>query len=611
MRILDCGLKKGWIVFQSAFCIPKSAIERGVEMDTLVQDVRYGFRMMWKNPGITLIAVLALALGVGANTAIFSVVNGVLIKPLPYQDPERLVRLTGESPQVPGMSIAYPDLLDWREQNHVFTQLAGTQFNSYNLTGVDDPERLQGRAVNAEFFDVLGIKPAMGRSFVAEEDRPGANRVCMVSHGLWQRRFGSDPNFIGKTLALNGETYTVIGVLPQSYRYGTPTDIFVTLGLEGTSEMMRDRGNHPGIYAVGRLKPGVSLEQALADMKAIAQHLGEQYPKSNSNNSVTVIPLREYFVGDIRPSLLILLGAVGFVLLIACANVANLLLARAATRAREIAIRTALGASRLRIVSQLLTESVLLAMLGGAAGLLLALWGIDLLRTADIDSIPTTADIKLDGYVLGFTLLVSLLTGIVFGLAPALQASRPDMNESLKEGGRSGTSGRGRQRVRNLLVISEVALSLILLVGAGLLVRSFTRLRETEIGFNPQNLLTMQLSLRVGKDEGYRVTNFLKQVEQRVKALPGVQSLAFSTGVPFLGASETSFAIVGRDNPELSKRPMAVEYIAIRSRARWSPSLTRSLRACIFQARTRSENIWRGIRNRKSLTLRLSAWSGM
>ncbi len=530
-------------------------------MGTLLQDLRYGVRMLMKKPGFTLIAVLTLALGIGANTAIFSVVNSVLIQPLPYQAPDQLVRLSGWSPQVPGMSISYPDLLDWRAQNKVFTSIAGTRFNSYNLTGVDEAERLQGRAISAEFFDVLGVKPAMGRSFLAEEDRPGANRVCLVSHGLWQRRFGSDEHFVGKTLTLNNQTYTVVGVLPASYRYGTPTDVFVPIGLEGASEMMNERGNHPGIYAVARLKPGVSFEQAEADMKGIAARLGEQYPKSNGGNSVTLVPLREYFVGDIRPALLVLLSAVGFVLLIACANVANLLLARASARTREIAIRTALGAGRLRIIRQLLTESIVLAIIGGGAGLLLALWGVDVLRSASIDSIPTTADIKLDSTVLGFTLLVSLLTGVLFGLVPALQVSKPDLNEALKEGGRSGMSGSGQRRVRNVLVVAEIALSLLLLIGAGLLIRSFAHLRDTETGFNPANLLTMQLSVKAGQDEGYKVTNFFQQVSERIKALPGVQSVAFSTGVPFLGASETSFAIVGRDNPELSKRPMAVQYI--------------------------------------------------
>ena len=531
-------------------------------METLLQDVRYGLRMILKKPGFTVIAVVALALGIGANTAIFSVVNGVLLRPLPYEDPDRLVRLSEWSPQVPGMSISYPNFIDWREQNSVFSGLAATQFDSYNLTGLDEPERLQGRNVSANFFEVLGVKPVLGRTFLAEEDRAGAGRACIISYGLWQRRFGSDPNILGKSLTLNGESYTLVGVLPQSYRYGTPTDVFVPLGLQEDSGFTKQRGNHPGIYAVARLKPGVSFEQAEAEMKGIAQRLAEAYPKENSGNSVTLTPLREFFVGDIRTSLLILLVAVGFVLLIACANVANLLLARATARQKEMAIRTAMGASRLRIIRQLLTESVILSVLSGTVGLLLALWGVDALRGASIDSLPTTADISLDRNVLIFTLLVSFLTGVLFGLMPALQASRTDLNESLKEGGRTGMTGARGNRMRSLLVISEVALSLVLLIGSGLLIKSFLRLSGTETGFNPQNLLTMKINYTAREDEGRKVANFFSQVEQRVKALPGVEAVALSNGAPFLGAPETSFQIEGRPQVDLSQKPMAVLYMA-------------------------------------------------
>jgi putative ABC transport system permease protein len=516
--------------------------------------------MLLKKPGFTLIAILALALGIGANTAIFSVVNGVLLRPLPYEDPDRLVRLGEWSQQVPGMSIAYPNLLDWREQNHVFTAIAATRFNSYNLTGVDEPERLLGREVSANFFEVLGVKPALGRTFLPEEDHANSNRVCVLSHGLWQRRFGADPQILGKSLTLNNESYTVVGVMAQGYRFGTQTDVFVPIGLKEATEMISSRDNHPGIYAYARLKPGVTFTQAETEMKEIASRLAAAYPKTNAGNSITMIPLREYFVGDIRPALLVLLGAVGFVLLIACANVANLLLARATSRMREIAIRTALGARRMRIIRQLLTESVLLSILGGTAGVLLALWGIDVLRTASIDAIPTTAEIKLDTNVLFFTLGVSVLTGLICGLAPALQTSKPDLNESLKEGGRTGTAGAARHRIRNLLVISEVALSLVLLIGSGLLIKSFLRLRQTETGFTTENLLTMQLSYTAGQDEGRRIANFLNQVEQRIKSLPGVESVAISDGVPFLGASETGFAIEGRPPAEPGKRPMTVVY---------------------------------------------------
>jgi putative ABC transport system permease protein len=529
-------------------------------METLWQDIRYGFRMLLKKPGFTAVAILALALGVGANTAIFSVVNGVLLRPLPFKDSDRLVRLGEWSKQVPTMSISYPNFKDWREQNHVFEGIAATQFDSYNLTGADEPERLLGRNVSWNFFDVLGVTPAVGRSFREEEDHAGAPRVCVISNSLWQRRFSSDQKIVGKAVTLNGEPYTVVGVLPAGYRFGTQTDVFAPIGLGEASERMAPRDNHPGIYAVARMKPGVTFEQAEAEMKSIAARLAAAYPKTNTGNGVTITPLREYFVGDIRTSLLVLLGAVGLVLLIACANVANLLLARAASRYREIAVRTALGASRFRIIRQLLTESLILGVISGTVGLLLAMWGVDVLRRASLDIIPTTADISLDRNVLFFTLGISLLTGVLFGLAPALQASKPELNEALKEGGRSGAESPARNRVRSLLVVAEVALSLMLLVGAGLLVRSFVQLLRTDPGFEPRNLLTFSLSYRVGKDEGRKAANFFKAVEERIRALPGVEAVAVSNGVPMLGASETMVQIEGRPSAEPGKQLFTVAY---------------------------------------------------
>jgi putative ABC transport system permease protein len=529
-------------------------------MGTLWQDIRFGVRMLLKKPVFTAIAVLALALGAGANSAIFSVVNGVLLRPLPYKDPDRLVRLGEWSQQVPGMSIAYPNFKDWRERNRVFDGIAATQFDSYNLADGDEPERLQGRNVSYNFFDVLGVVPAVGRGFLPEEDRAGAPRVCVLSYGLWQRRFGGDRKIVGKPLSLNGASYTVVGVLPQDYRFDTPTDVFAPIGLNEDGENMRPRDNHPGIYAVARLKDGVSFEPAEAEMKAIAAKLAEEYPKTNAGNGVSMTPLREFFVGNVRTSLLVMLAAVGFVLLIACANVANLLLARAASRSREIAVRKAMGASRWRIVRQLLTESVMLSAVGGVVGLLLAMWGVDVLHRASLNFLPATADVGLDRNVLLFTFGISILTGVLFGLAPALQASKTDLSESLKEAGRSGADGAARNRVRSLLVVAEVALSIMLLVGSGLLVRSFLLLRQTDTGFDEENLLTLQLSYRVGAEEGPKVVNFLRAVEEKVRALPGVRAVALSNGVPLLGAAESGFKIKGRPPAEPGKMPMTVSF---------------------------------------------------
>ena len=533
----------------------------GAMLETILQDIRYSVRLLGKNPSFAVVAVLTIALGVGANTAIFSVVNAVLLRPLPYKDSERLVRLSERSQQGPGMSISYPNFKDWHAENTVFEELAATRFDNFNLTGLDEAERLQGRNVSWNFFDVLGVRPTLGRSFRPEEDRAGGSRVCIISYGLWQRRFGADPRLIGRPVTLNSESYTVVGVLPQGYRYGTPTDVFTPIGLREADELFSVRDNHPGIYAIARLKPGVSLAQAEAEMKGIAVRLAAAYPKENGGHSVALMLMREYFVGDIRPALLLLLGAVGFVLLIACANVANLMLARAAARTREIAIRMALGAGRWRLIRQLLTESVMLAFMGGACGLLLALWGVDVLRRASLDIIPTTADISLDRTVLGFTLVISLVTGVLFGLAPAFQSARQAPGEALKEGGRTGTAGLTRNRVRALLVVGEVALSLMLLIGSGLLIRSFVRLREVDTGFDPHNLLTMQLSYRADHDDdGQKGVNFFTEVLAKINTLPGVEAVAISNGAPFLNENDTSFQIEGRPPATPVQRTYAVSY---------------------------------------------------
>ncbi|HZN12569.1 MAG TPA: ABC transporter permease, partial [Blastocatellia bacterium] len=522
------------------------------------QDLRYGLRMLWKNPGFTVVAVIALALGIGANTAIFSVVNAVLLRPLPYEESARLVILSERSPQLEGMSISYPNFTDWRQQNGVFEQIAVFRRQSYNLTGTGEPERLTGGQVSADLFPALRVKPALGRAFRAEEDQPGGEPVAILSHGLWQRRFGGDPQILGRALVLSGRSYSVVGVMPEDFNFPSRVELWTPVGQESGQPSWQNRGNHPGLYGVARLKGGVTIDRARAEMDAIAARLEQQYPQSNTGNRVSITPALENVVRDIRPALLVLLGAVGCVLLISCANVANLLLARAAARQKEMAIRTALGAGRWRVVRQLLTESLLLALLGGGLGLLLARWGVRLILAVSPDSIPRAREIGLDGRVLGFTLLVSLLTGVIFGLVPAWQASKPDLNETLKDAGRGSTGGLRRQRFRSALVVAEVALALVLLVGGGLLIRSFYRLQQVNPGFRPERLLTFQVALPSAKySEDQPRINFYNQTLERLGALPGVESVGAATGLP-LGNNgwQTSFAIEGRPDPPPGQRPL-------------------------------------------------------
>jgi putative ABC transport system permease protein len=555
--IAECGFGK----IKPALSIRnlKSAIRNRKEklMGTLWQDVRYGVRLLLKSPGFALVAVFVLALGIGANSAIFSVVNAVLLRPLPYADPDRLVILWEKS-ATQDTSVSYPNFIDWRDQNQVFERIAAFRRESFNLIGAGEPERLSGRMISSSFFSTLGVQPLMGRDFVAAEDRAGGNRVVILSHGFWQRRFGGAQDILGKQLSLNNESYTVAAVMPADYRFGSETDIFVPIGL--FEERYKERGAHPGLYVIGRLKPGITQEQGRAEMDTIMARLGQQYPDTNADRRIHIESLYDNTVQDVRPALLILLGAVGFVLLIACANVANLLLARAVARQKEIAIRTAMGASRWRIVRQLLTESVMLSIIGGGLGLLLALWGTDLLtKVVPADSVPRLETARIDMRVLGFTMLAAILTGIIFGLAPALQASKTDLNESLKEGDRGSTGNR--HRVRSILVIAEVALALVLLIGAGLMVKSFWRLQTVETGFDSSNLLTMQLSYTAARGEGRKVSDFFQQVEGKIRSLPGVESVAFSNGLPFFGAAEQSFEIEGRPPADNSQPLMAVQYM--------------------------------------------------
>src|SRR5262245_49043077 len=513
-------------------------------MKTLWQDMRYGLRMLINKPGFTLTAVITLALGIGATSTIFSFVNGILLRPLPYQDSERLVLVDETAPKrgIASMGVSYSNFLDWREQNRVFTGVAAYGGGGYTLTGSGDPEQLSGAGISYNTFEVLGLAPILGRTFTAEEDRPENDLVVILSHGLWERRFGAKPEIIGQKLTLNNRSRTVVGVMPPDFKFPDTSDLWVPLALD---RQRMTRTDH-GLRAIARLKPGVTLEQAQSDMTALARRIEEQNPVTNEGMGVTIIPLREGLVSvDYRRALLILMGVVGLVLLIACANVANLLLARASARAKEVAIRTALGAGRWRIFRQLLTESVVLGLMGGALGLGLALWGLDLLLAAIPIDLPFWMKFNLDGRVVGFTAGVTMLTGLIFGVAPALQTSKVDLNESLKEAGR-GALGASRHRLLRSLVVAEVALSLVLLIGAGLMMRSFMRLQHTDPGLNPENLLTLRLNLPGAKyNTPEKRSGFFKELLDRVSAAPGVQASGAVSSLPLGGNWGRSLTVEG------------------------------------------------------------------
>jgi putative ABC transport system permease protein len=516
-----------------------------------LQDLRYAARILWKNPGFTAVAVIALALGIGANTAIFSVVNTVLLRPLPYKDPEQLVMVWEDASRhgYPRDTPAAANFVDWRDQNSVFSSMAAIADGNFNLTGVGNPERLKGRLVSASLFPLLGVEPQLGRVFTAAEDQAGAQGVVVLSHRLWQRRFGGDPAILGKTLTLNDEVHTVVGVMPARFKFPENDDeLWVPIAL--TAQQAANRNRHY-LQVVARLKPGVTLAQAQSEMTTIGARLQQQYPQSNADLGVALTSLQEHLVGDIKPALLILLGAVGLVLLIACANVANLLLARAAIRQKEIALRVALGARRWRLLRQFLTESVLLATLGGILGLAIAYAGLLLLGSFIPESISQAREISLDLKVLGFTLGVSLLTGFIFGLAPAIQALRMNQSETLKEGGRDSVTGRSGKRVRGLLVTAEVAVSLVLLIAAGLLINSFLRLRNIDPGFKVDHLLTMKIELPEPKYEAFeRRAGFYTDLLQRVQSIAGVRSAAVTTNLPlYRQGNSISVRLEGRPDP--------------------------------------------------------------
>jgi len=517
-------------------------------METFIHDIRFGIRMLAKKPMFSIIAVITLALGIGANTAIFSVVNGVLLRPLPFKEPDRLMMIRETKlPQFPEFSVAPGNFLDWKKQNAVFERLVAYKGSSLNLIGTGDPERLRALNVTEGFFAMLGAQPQLGRDFLAEEDQVGHNNVVILSYGLWQRRFSGDPKILNQTITLNRQAYTVIGVMPATFHFGSgENELDLWTPMAFTEEQAQNHGGH-NLVAIGQLKPGVTVDQARAEMSAIAGRLAAQYPV-DIGWDVKIMPLLEFSVRSIKPALLVLLVAVAFVLLIACANVANLLLARAAGRQKEIATRTSLGASRWRIVRQLLTESLLLSLLGGALGLALAKWGMDLLLTLAPPDLPRLNNVSLDGRALAFTATITLLTAVIFGLVPALQCSKPNLNETMKDAGRGSTEGGRRQRIRSTLVVLEVATALVLLVGAGLMIKSFWQLQKVDPGFNPDNALTVQVSLPKTKypEESQQVA-FFQQLIERVATLPGVQSAGAGHVVPLSGNDFVlAFEIDGR-----------------------------------------------------------------
>ncbi len=530
-------------------------------INELLQDVCYGLRQFRRNPGFTVVAVLTLALGIGANTAIFSVVNGVLLRPLSYPNPDRLVQIYERSARIKELSVSYPNFLDWEEMNRSFAGMAAYRGESFNLTGAGQPERIPGAVVTANFLSVLGVKPLRGRTFTPEENRQGANPVAMVSEGFWKRRFGGDTAVLGKSLALDGQAYIVVGVIPGDCQLLGPAEVVTPLWHWRRRAQLEMRNSHPGIRVVGRLKPGVSVAQAQADMENIAHNLAAAYPKTNEGTSTMVVPLKNNIVGDVRPMLLLLQAAVGFVVLIACANVANLLLARSVARKREVALRVALGASRGRIIRQLLTESVLVSLAGGGIGLLLAYWGSAPILSAVPGGLPRQESIGLDANVLLFTLGLSLVSGIVFGLAPALQSSRSDLEETLKGGGRSVAGGQ--HRTQSALVVAEVSLALVLLAGAGLLIRTLQRLWDINPGFNPQHVLTMQVALSptlLNDPSAIRIA--WRQLLDRVRNIMEVHSAAVTLLVPLSGDdNEMPFWTSSQPPSSTAQMPMALGYI--------------------------------------------------
>jgi len=522
-------------------------------VERLIQDLRYGLRMLAKSPGFTVMAILTLTLGIGANTALFSVVNGVLFNPLPYPHPEQLVWLAESKPNFSSGSISWPNFKDWQKENRTFSGMGLYRGNNFNLTGHGEAEQLQARFLTYDFLNAVGVKPLIGRTFAPGEDEIGATPIVIISEQLWRRKLNSSPDALGKSLDLDGKSFTIIGVLPASFDLSGSfrgVDIYAPVG-QWENTFLPKRGAGLGFHGVGRLKPGVSIEQARADLARISNDLAAAYPDTNTGIGAFLRPLKQTMVGRVSVLLLVLLAAVGFVLLIACVNVANLMLARAAARTREFAIRAALGAGQARLVRQLLTESLLLAVVGGGLGLLLAGWGTQAALHFLADGLPRASEVRLDARALIFTVVISLGCGIFFGLAPALKTGARNLHDTLKEGGRGGSGSR--HRAQGIFVVVEMALALVLLVSAGLMVRSLTALWHVDPGFDSHNVLTFGValppSMRNASIAGIRAA--LRVVDQQLKAAPGVKAVSLSwAAVPLAGDDEDTFWIEGKPKPE-------------------------------------------------------------
>ena len=531
------------------------------DMDALARDLKIAFRSLRRAPTYTVAAIVALALAIGANTALFSLIESTLLKPYPYPEPNRILLVRETNKNFQDSSVSYPNYLDWRAQTgEAFSGMAAFRRDSFNLTGSGEPERVSGRMVGADFFEILGARPQKGRFLVQQDDAPGAAPVVVLSNSLWQKRFGSDPRVVGTSITLSGRSFTIVGIAQQSFRFLSDSDLFVPIGL--WNDKFKERMDHPGISVVARLRNGVSLQRALAALNGVAERLEKAYPLTNTGQRVKAETIQDEQTSDFRSALFILWGAVGMVLLIAAANVANLSLARAAARAPELAIRSALGAGRWQLAREILTESVLLSLAGGVLGVLLAQWGVDALMPWLPEIVKRNSEIRVDAAVLAFALFLSVLTGLLFGALPAMRASRPDLEQFLRDS--TATDSRPRKRLRSALVVIEVALSLMLLIGAGLLLRSFAKATGVDPGFNPRGLVTLQLSLPPSRyPDGASEIRFEAELRRRIAALPGVHAVAISGTAPFFDDNSMSgFWVQGEPRPPPNTGLVSMRYDA-------------------------------------------------